>query len=357
MLADRRSATRSRVLSSLSDKGVCGLYYFGEGFYPREGDDGCLMFSDGPLYASELIDAEPMVRFAFLNTCLGPASQQHWAIEPSHGGVAGALARGGTGRVVIARIWPLVSTQAAQLARDFFTQASPQVASGLRPPFGSGQQPCALRAGRSRHGLDGGDMVLLGDPNKALWAPSPVGLMLPQDVKPGRVFDGDFQLNADVFGFAINAVLFRAAKRRHLQGRALVTIEDFIAGLVRKGDFTRLVLRRLAIDPDSVYQLVGEKVEPQKPARENAGAGRSRAAEVLFIVIGIISSVGQPGARPAFQRARRGGGRVRRSQVPRAVDDMAGARPQGLPSGARRRPRRRGSARTGPHRPPADLGA
>src|SRR5262249_32149100 len=69
-----------------------------------------------------------------------------------------------------------------------------------------------------------------------------------------RVFDDKAQLNLDIFGFAMADVLLRAAKRRIIYGRAQVSLTDMMLGLVRKGELTRLALRRLGVEPDDLYE-------------------------------------------------------------------------------------------------------
>lgn len=75
-----------------------------------------------------------------------------------------------------------------------------------------------------------------GDPNRELPVPAeeapergPEEQYLPRC----RVFDENGRLSTGVFGFALSDVLLRAAKRRNYQARALVSIEDMIAGMVR----------------------------------------------------------------------------------------------------------------------------
>jgi len=119
----------------------------------------------------------------------------------------------------------------------------------------------------------------VGDPNRRLPEPR-MATWDDADSEEGllcRVFE-TAALNIDVFEFAIDEVLLRAAKRRNSQGRLNISVTDMIAGFVRKGELTRCVLRRLQIDPDGIYDSLAAAHEdgPQTPG---AMKGRDQAME------------------------------------------------------------------------------
>ncbi|MGB3975446.1 MAG: ATP-dependent Clp protease ATP-binding subunit [bacterium] len=105
-----------------------------------------------------------------------------------------------------------------------------------------------------------------GDPNKALPIPGDV----PVEICRGslsavkcRVFDGESKINKEIFAFGIDDVLLRAAKRKNLQSRTLVSTTDFIAGFLRKGTLTRTLLKEINLDPDQLYTKLEEHVEQE----------------------------------------------------------------------------------------------
>jgi hypothetical protein len=59
--------------------------------------------------------------------------------------------------------------------------------------------------------------------------------------------------------------LLRATKRRNIQHRAQVSIQDLIAALVRRGDLLRVLLRVLNIEPDRLYKKLVERKEEGPP--------------------------------------------------------------------------------------------
>jgi hypothetical protein len=283
-LLARRNATVGRVLRALENPALAGIYYFGHGYFPRGGDEGRLVLADGELLASQIEEAAPAARLVFLNACEGAATGRDWSLENRARSVAHAFARGGRGKVVIAPLCPVVNVQAAETALEFFRLASPSA------PLGEALAQ-ARRASYQRY--EGGEPHLawmayryFGDPNRALPAP----VQRPVAVEPGvavaavsRVFGAGGQLDTELFSFGIDDVLIRAAKRRNLQNRKLVSVTDFVCGLIRKGDLTRYVLRREGVDPDKLYEDAGAQPEPGAPA---ASAPKQGAEESL---VGVVS--------------------------------------------------------------------
>ncbi len=266
------NATVRRVLKAISNPSVVAIYYFGHGYFPQDGDEGCLVLADTLFPASQIETAAPMARFVFLNACEGAAAGRNWDLDNRPRNVANAFAQGSLVKVVISPLLPVVSTQAAEAALEFFKHAS------LSAPSGE-----ALRKARQmsfqRYQADEPHLAwmayrYLGDPNRPLPVPVEASVIInPDEVTPHiiRVFDADGQINEEVFAFEVDEVFFRAAKRRNLQGRITLSAQDFIAGLLRKGDLTRHLLRRRGKDPDLIYEKIYEVVEePEAQPGENS---------------------------------------------------------------------------------------
>lgn len=275
-----RNATLARLLAALRRPTTIGLYYFGHGFSARNGDQGCLMLSDGLLYASELETLELSLRFAFLNACEGAAEGRDWTLEKKFRSVGHALARGGPAKTVIAPLWPVINVQAAQAALDFFRLATvgENLGNALR------EARCHSFA-RYQNGVPDISWMAyryFGDCNRLLPLPQE-NAAVTSGVSPTprstAVFDSQDKLDSDLFMFSMEDVLLRAAKRRNLQGRSLVTRADFLAGMVRVGNLTRLALRQHGIDPDHLYeQICGELDGESSPAEDLPQALKSESA-------------------------------------------------------------------------------
>lgn len=235
------SASVERVLQAIQDPALAGLYYFGHGRL-QESRDGALVLADGPLSAREIEAARPRAAFVFLNACFGAFEQASDLAERTLS-LATAFARGPR-KVVIAPLWPVISSQAARTAVDVFRGAYERqsISEALLH---------ARLASWSRYSQGEPDIAWMtyryfGDPGRALPRPPPAA-------RSGRVFaeDGAFQDGA--FSFDIGGALLRALKRRNLAGRDTLAIADLLAGLVRCGDLMRHVLTSSAIDPDALY--------------------------------------------------------------------------------------------------------
>jgi len=263
------NATNQQVRDALSNPLVVGVYYFGHGFVPHNGTEGRLLLADGPLLARQIAEAAPTAKFVFLNACEGAAAGLEWDLEKGYRSVAEAFARGAPTKVVIAPLWPVVSVQAAETALEFFRHAS------QTSPLAE-----ALKQARQyslRH-YEAGEPHLMwmayryfGNPNMTLpvLAEEPA---VATGVPESRVFDSDGQLDTEVFACAIDEILLRAAKRRNGQGRTRVTITDVLAGMIRKGDLTRFVLRQQGTDPDELYDTIGARMEAELGGTSQASA-------------------------------------------------------------------------------------
>lgn len=112
-------------------------------------------------------------------------------------------------------------------------------------------------------------------PTEVLPLPSPA----PQGV---GVFDKNGQLDSQQFAFNMGEVLLRAAFRRNRQRRQLVSLTDFLFGLIWKGDLTRFLLRQWKLDPDALADDFLKLIEAEGGAGGNGhGAAASDEAEWL----------------------------------------------------------------------------
>lgn len=262
-----QAATCGRLRQAIGDPDVAGIYYFGHGYFPKDGDGGFLVAADGDLPAADIAAAGPAARFVFLNACEGAALGANWELEKRCGNVAEAFARGG-GKVVIAPLWPVVNAQAAQSAMEFFKHAAegPALAESLMH---------VRRESLARYQNDQPDLSWMayryfGDPNRRLAAqpapprrpPATAGALCPPVAAP--VFREDGALATEMFSFDIDGVLMRAASRRNSQHRQHVGVSDFVAGLIRRGDLTRYVLTRLRVNADKLYQQLLETEDTDK---------------------------------------------------------------------------------------------
>jgi len=261
-LLRKSHASVQHVLRALSDAELIGIYYFGHGFFPRDGDEGRLILSDGVLFASQIEDVAPTAKIVFLNACEGAATGRDWDLEKRSRSVAHAFARGGRGKVVIAPLWPVVNVQAAESALAFFRYASS--ATPMAESLANARRQSLQRYESGEPHLAWMAYRYFGDPNNTFPAPIEKSVLVASGAltpRSSRVFDGKGQLDTEAFSFGVEEVLVRAAKRRNSQGRAQLTTNDLIAGLIRKGDLTRMVFRRVAVDPDELYETIAETIE------------------------------------------------------------------------------------------------
>jgi len=265
------AATRNQVMAMLDDPAVVAVYYFGHGCCPKNSSEACLVLANGDeLYAEDIYSLAPGARFVFLNACWGAAIGNDWEIERSRSSLAEAFLRGNPNKVVIAPQFPVLNQQAAQAALTFFQAAFAGESCG-EALFKVRQQ--SLQRYDEGH-PDTAWMAYryFGDPNKRL--PT---IDLPINDAPAgapfqpvaRVFNQG-HINIDLFSFAWEDILLRAAKRKNRQQRTQANPADVLAGLLRCGELTRHVLRRRELAPDQLYQdLCAESSEPATPAADN----------------------------------------------------------------------------------------
>ena len=270
MLLSGTNAGCEQVLQCIARPDLAGIYYFGHGLSPTCDGQGRLILSNGTIRACDIDECGTSARFVFLNACEAAAVTASTGVNDSLS-IAEAFARSGAGRVVIAPAWPIVTEQAVRCALTFFEKTC-----GSAMPFGHSLMHVrqeSLKAYES------------GQPN-ACWMSyryfgDPNGMLAETAVPPNlgkigeiascenRAFGADGRLKVGVFGFSLEDVLIRAAKRRMLQGRDLVSVGDLIAGLVRKGELTRYVIKEGGRDPDALYQQITlhKDVEEEGPGR------------------------------------------------------------------------------------------
>jgi hypothetical protein len=263
-----------------------GIYYFGHGSFPapEDGDEGHLVLRDSTLSASDIADLNPRARFVFLNACEGAATGRTWTLGRRVRSVAEAFARGNPAKVVIAPIVPIVNTQAACAAVEFFESALEGESCGesLR------KVRAASYARYSDSNQEAPDISWIayryfGDPNRVLHLPSPkktpVRASGPGPAAVSRLFDQDRKLNTEVFGFAVADVLFRAAKRRERRQRSQATVGDFVLGLLRVGDLVRYMFDEYGVDCDEIYDHVVRGEESEARRGQSTSQGSSTTAK------------------------------------------------------------------------------
>jgi hypothetical protein len=280
-------ATRNRFLQALRNTDLAGLYFFGHGWYPREGDEGCILLADGEIVASAIEELALAIPFVFLNACEGAAVARDWDLERRHGNVAAAFARS-PNQTVVAPLWPVINYQAAESALEFFQKAL--AGEPLADALGRARQTSHQRYLAGSPHISWMAYRYFGNPNHTLALPEQnveirAETSAPAKAVPNRFFDERGVLNTESTGFDLLDVLIRAAKRRNLHHRKLVSSTDFLAGLTRKGNLTRWVLRSVGVDPDGIYKQLTETVESPATADDVAFdlAGRTREEEILTL--------------------------------------------------------------------------
>ena len=248
------------VLRHIGRQDLVGIYYFGHGRASDEGGEGTLILDrDSPLFARDIRTAAPSAPLIFVNACGSADIGGKWSLEKKFESAAHAFAQG-PAKTVIGCQWPVVSTQAAVYALEFFTA----VLEGRQT---AGEALSTIR----RHSLeryqkgepDTGWMSyrLFGDCDQRL-VPDTGAATVTTETCP--LFDGDGCLDPDAFAFPIESILLRAVKRRNIQERDLVSLEDLVAGMLRKGDLMRMACSTARCDPDQLYQRLCEtEVEPE----------------------------------------------------------------------------------------------
>jgi ATP-dependent Clp protease ATP-binding subunit ClpC len=266
------------VLAELQRPDLAGVYYFGHGVSPAEGGEGSIVLADRPLYAYEIARVKLAVPFVFLNACGSANDRGQWVLDRKYNSVAYAFAQG-PAKTVIGSLWHLVNVQAARSGTRFFQlmfEENKTCAEALRIIR---QESLALYL-EGQPEISWMSYRLFGEPDRCLLASAPSQPAVPGAVSPAAepeeevcpLFDAQDRLDESLFAFPIDDVLLRAAKRRNLQNRAHVTIEDFLAGLIRVGNLTRFLCRRMGLDPDPLYKEIRDaEIGPDDPYEEEAG--------------------------------------------------------------------------------------
>ena len=260
-----RDATISAFSNALKREDVQGLYFLGYGYYPRRGDQGCLVLSDGTLTARNIEELRPLSKFVFLNSCYGADHGRDWDLENHSDSAASAFAQGNSRKTVIAPMWPLVPEQAERAAREFFKTAI------AREPLGEAMnQVRTVSYELYKNGwpdLNWMAYRFFGNPDATIPVPreepSTSHIVevegLGKVERRSRLFDEADMLNIDIFSCGIEDILLRAVKRRNLTSRAHISVLDLVTGLIRCGNLMRFFLRSLRISPDELYKALIER--------------------------------------------------------------------------------------------------
>jgi ATP-dependent Clp protease ATP-binding subunit ClpC len=277
------SWTRSRFVEMIKSDRCAGFYFFGHGWYPEDGDEGCLILAkEQPIWASDVRNIGPVAKFAFINACEGAArrdvSSTSWDIDTRCNSVAEAFASGG-GKVVIAPLWPIANVQAADAALEFFSKASQtsalaRVLSEVRVAslqrYENGEPHTAWMAYR-----------YFGEPNEGMPHPIEHAVKVAPGLDGGtesRVFDAGGYLNTELFAFDITGILQCAARKRGQRPTDRVAVLDFLSGMLEKGDMTRFILRKLGTDDLDLLlgelsggrEAVGDRAEDAEPGERSS---------------------------------------------------------------------------------------
>lgn len=284
-------ATRSRFLQALGNTDLAGLYFFGHGWYPREGEEGCILLADGEIVASAIEELALAIPFVFLNACEGAAVARDWDLERRYGNIATAFARSPS-QTVVAPLWPVVNYQAAESALEFFQMAlsGEPLAEALRGARGASHRRYLVGAPH----ISWMAYRYFGNPNHTLFLPEQNVEIRAEtsafdQAAQNHFFDERGVLDPESTGFDLLDILIRAAKRRNSHHRKLVSPTDFLAGLTRKGDLTRWALRAVGVDPDSIYQQLIETVESPATADDVAVKLPGQTEEEEILTLWVIS--------------------------------------------------------------------
>lgn len=282
-------ATDTSFLDALKNPNLAGLYYFGHGSLDEK-KQGCLVLRDRQrVFDSDIERVHPRCQFVFLNACHGAALGENWGFGKPLKGVAQAFAAGGTSKVVVAPIWPVINSQAAALAIEFFRRATRgcRLSKALR--WARKRSYRRYQGNEAKREPPQPDYCwaayrYFGDPDQTL--PTTAQRSSATSAAIDRVFP-EGKLAVDLFSFPIDEVLLRAAKRRNLQSRRKVTYTDFLAGLIRRGELTRSVLRRNNTHPDQLYdrlQDVAERTADDQQAPSAVGSSTGHAEMDRWVV-------------------------------------------------------------------------
>lgn len=259
-----KTATPDLVRTLLKDASLAGFYFFGHGIRPQSGDDAYLQLHGGDLFVSDIEEIAPRVPFVFLNACEGTLGGTD--VRAPKQSIAEAFAKATRDVDVIAATSVIVNYQAAAAAVEFFRAAAKKKSIGHALKK-------ARQASRERHDAGQPDIGwfayrLIGDPNSTLpppRVPEPGG----DNGSKIEIFQGNV-LNQSALPSSMPEVLLRAGKRMYLQDRGQATQLDILAGLLRRGEFTRTVLFECGIQPDAVYEAFSQPKEPKDQDHENA---------------------------------------------------------------------------------------
>lgn len=380
-------ATRATVLQMLKDESLAALYYFGHGLHDPDRGEGCLRLSDGRIYASEIAAVRPAASFVFLNGCYTAAPIRRSDFNGPNVTVAEAFGA----RVVLAPIDEVANTDAAQFAKDVFELLATDTTTSIGDVVRQARVRSLERFDAGRPDISWALYRYFGDPNERLPEPEAPRAQKPARVpaegppiqapvaavpaavepvqgiadepepaavveveRPGagpalrsRAFEQDGRLRAEAFGFSIAAALLRAAKRRNQHRHELVSLTDFVAGMVRVGSLTRLVLTHDGEPgPDEVYQDLASKPNPSLAETTAASVAtdddeqRDDAADVQKVIASLMvrrrqdmSSLLVELLEGAGQRAEAqgGDGRISERDVLEGLIELRAWREAGLP--------------------------
>ena len=243
-IRERSQATVKSIKALLREPDVRGLYYFG-----HADDKGLRLYADQYLTVDAVLQAQPAIPFVFLNACYAAASD---LAETKL-----ALAFAGPGKLVVAPTTEVMASHAAEFAESFFlalySQAcSPSEALSYAYRSLTRNQVSTINGVYRRFGRLHGTFT----PARTV---QPLGLF-------SRPVKG--VLDPERFSFDISAVLGYA---QQTPGETRIEARQLFAGMLRKGQLTRHLVRELVLDPDRLSNelpaLRGPGTRSEKPVR------------------------------------------------------------------------------------------
>lgn len=264
-------AVQERIRREIARQDLAGIYYFGHGFVNADIDDGCLELADDPLLGSDIRDCRPSAPLVFLNACWG-ASQRGSQAKRGDGPDPGSRLRSvahafacGARKSVIGSLWPLEKVRAAEAALCFFRSLLEQKRS-VGGALAAARKMSLERYEKGEPEIGWMSYRLLG------------GASLDPAARRAQLFRTNGKVNFDLFRFDLAEVLAYAVKRRNIQGRLKVSVDDFVSGLLRKGELLRYLCRELGVDPDDTRKWAElRELGPRDPLL----SGESQAGSVL----------------------------------------------------------------------------
>lgn len=298
-----KQARADIVLKALQDPELMGVYYFGHGAFTPNRREASLLLADRPLGAGEIRTMAPTAPFVFLNACEAAASPERQGGPELPTSLAAVFAAGGSSKAVIAPLWPMLSPSAAEAALAFFSGRSGQ--TPLAETLRSVRRESLARYEAGEPNLCWMAYRYFGDPNatlvprQATAAPITSATAASREGPPSRQFDAQDRLRRECFDFDLDDILLRALKRQFIHARDVLDSADLMAGLLRKGELTRHLVRLAGHDPEQAYARLAAP-DTRDAVRTDTADGATTARQLDVTDITAISERLTHPTRAAF---------------------------------------------------------